>query len=127
MNEFEQKLLNLNSVPTAEPNADEFLSKLHGRIEKSKRTKQTLITSMMMLMVMAILSYSQPGVLDETKFYYTDTPEDFFETDFWTLSTDSLDVEEAYTDDLAYFLLQEGDFWETMEFFNELDIEKETS
>ena len=48
-----------------------------------------------------------------------------FETDFWTVSSDSLQSDESYVNDLAYFLLQEGNFWETVELLNELELEEE--
>jgi hypothetical protein len=51
--------------------------------------------------------------------------ETFFKTDFWTVNIDSLQADESYTDDLAYFLLQEGNFWETVELLNELELEED--
>jgi len=38
---------------------------------------------------------------------------------------DSLEIDASYTEDLAYFLLDEGDFWDTVDLLNELTNEEE--
>jgi hypothetical protein len=43
------------------------------------------------------------------------------------MSIDSLEVDESYTEDLAYFLLDEGDLWEAVDLLNELEMEEEVS
>ena len=40
---------------------------------------------------------------------------------------ESLEVDESYTEDLAYFLLDEGDLWEAVDLLNELEMEEEVS
>ena len=77
----------------------------------------------MMLIVVSVLTMTQFGapIIESDYFYYTDATDTIFETDFWTVSSDSFDAHESYTDDLAYFLLQEGNFWETVELLNELE------
>ena len=127
MTDFDQKLNEINFESAPEPNANEFLSKLHGRIQKSRQDRNTLMTGFMMIFVVGILSYSQLGVSIETELYFADETENFLETDFWTLNIDSLEVDESYTNDLVYFLLQEDDFWETVDLINALEIEEETS
>ena len=80
----------------------------------------------MMLFVVGVLTFTQFGAPElEPEFYFSDESETFFKTDFWTVNSDSLEVDESYTDDLAYFLLQEGNFWETVELLNELELEEE--
>ena len=125
MHNFEKQLMNMNSVQTTESNSDDFLSKLHGRIQKSRQDRNTLMTGFMMIFVVGILSYSQLGVSIETELYYADETEDIFETDFWTVDIDSLEIDASYTEDLAYFLLDEGDFWDAVDLLNELTNEEE--
>ena len=81
----------------------------------------------MMLIVVSVLTITQFGVpiIESDYFYYTDETDTIFETDFWTVSSDSLQSDESYVADLAYFLLQEGNFWETVELLNELELEEE--
>ena len=125
MTDFDQKLNEINFESAPEPNANEFLSKLHGRIQKSRQDRNTLMTGFMMILMVGILSYSQFGATTEAELYYADETEDIFETDFWTVDIDSLEIDASYTEDLAYFLLDEGDFWDTVDLLNELTNEEE--
>ena len=127
MNDFEQKILNMKSSSDPNSDSDQFLSKLHGRIKESEQNKITIMTSFLMIFVIGFLSWSQLGVPIYEDIYYSIESEDYFETNFWTMSMDSLEVDESYTDDLAYFLLDEGDLWETVDLLNELKMEEEVS
>jgi hypothetical protein len=127
MNNFEQKILNMKSSSGPNSDSDQFLSKLHGRIEESEQNKKTIMTSFMMIAFIGFLSWSQLGVSINEDIYYSIETEDYFETDFWTMSIDSLEVDESYTEDLAYFLLDEGDLWEAVDLLNEIKMEEEIS
>jgi ABC-type phosphate/phosphonate transport system permease subunit len=127
MNNFEQKILNMKSISHPNSDSDQFLSKLHGRIEESEQNKKTIMTSFIMIFVIGFLSWSQLGVSVNEDIFYSIESEDYFETDFWTMSMDSLEVDESYTEDLAYFLLDEGDLWEAVDLLNELKMEEEIS
>ena len=127
MNNFEQKILNMKSSSHPNPDSDQFLSKLHGRIKESEQNKITIMTSFLMIFVIGFLSWSQLGVPIYEDIYYSIESEDYFETDFWTMSMDSLEVDESYAEDLAYFLLDEGDLWEAVDLLNELKMEEEIS
>ena len=127
MNDFEQKILNMKSSSGPNSDSDQFLSKLHGRIEESEQNKKTIMTSFMMIAFIGFLSWSQLGVSINEDIYYSIETEDYFETDFWTISIDSLEVDESYTEDLTYFLLDEGDLWEAVDLLNELKMEEEIS
>ena len=127
MNNFEQKILNMKSSSDPNSDSDQFLSKLHGRIKESEQDKKTIMTSFIMIFVIGFLSWSQLGVPIYEDIYYSTETEDYFETDFWTMSIDSLEVDESYTEDLAYFLLDEGDLWEAVDLLNEIKMEEEVS
>ena len=125
MNNFEQKILNMKSSSHPSADSDQFLSKLHGRIKESEQNKITIMTSFLMIFVIGFLSWSQLGVPIYEDIYYSIESEDYFETDFWTMSIDSLEVDESYAEDLAYFLLDEGDLWEAVDLLNEIKMEEE--
>tara|TARA_Y100001001_G_scaffold148705_1_gene157874 strand:+ start:287 stop:673 length:387 start_codon:yes stop_codon:yes gene_type:complete len=127
MNNFEQKILNMKSSSHPNSDSDQFLSKLHGRIKESEQNKITIMTYFLMIFVIGFLSWSQLGVSIYEDIYYSIESEDYFETDFWTMSMDSLEVDESYAEDLAYFLLDEGDLWEAVDLLNELKMEEEIS
>ena len=125
MDNFEQKLLNMKSSSDPNSDSDQFLSKLHGRIKESEQNKKTMMTSFIMIFVIGFLSWSQLGVPIYEDIYYSTETEDYFETDFWTMSIDSLEVDASYIEDLAYFLLDEGDLWEAVDLLNEIKMENE--
>ena len=127
MNDFEQKILNMKSSSDSNSDSGQFLSKLHGRIKESEQNKKTIMTSFIMIFVIGFLSWSQLGVPIYEDIYYSTETEDYFETDFWTMSIDSLEVDESYTEDLAYFLLDEGDLWDAVDLLNEIKMEEEVS
>ena len=127
MNNFEQKILNMKSSSHPNSDSDQFLSKLHGRIEESEQNNKTIMTSFIMIFVIGFLSWSQLGVPIYEDIFYSIETEDYFETDFWAMSIDSLEVDESYTEDLAYFLLDEGDLWEAVDLLNEIKMEEEVS
>ena len=56
MNNFEQKILNMKSSSDPNSDSEQFLSKLHGRIEESEQNKKTIVTSCMMIFVVGFLS-----------------------------------------------------------------------
>ena len=125
MNDFEQKLMNQNSDFSPEPNPDEFISNLHGRIEQSYHNKRTAVTGFMLLVIVVFLSTSDIAVSPQANTFYANETEDYFETDFWNVNSDSLQFDETYSEDLAYFLMDEGDLWDTVDLFNEIEIEEE--
>ena len=127
MNNFEQKILNMKSSSHPSSDSGQFLSKLHGRIEETEQNKKTIMTSFIMIFVIGFLSWSELGIPINEEIFYSIETEDYFETDFWTMSIDSLEVDESYAEDLAYFLLDEGDLWEAVDLLNELKMEEEIS
>ena len=79
-----------------------------------------------MLMVLSLMTFTQFGAPSiQTEFYNDEDIETFFGTDFWTINSDSLDHDSSYTYDIAYFLLQEGYVWDTVELLDELELEEE--
>ena len=125
MNNFEQKILNMKSSSHPSADSGQFLSKLHGRIEETEQNKKTIMTSFIMIFVIGFLSWSELGIPINEEIFYSIETEDYFETDFWTMSIDSLEVDESYAEDLAYFLLDEGDLWEAVDLLNEIKMEEE--
>ena len=125
MNNFEQKILNMKSSSRPSSDSGQFLSKLHGRIEETEQNKKTIMTSFIMIFVIGFLSWSELGIPINEEIFYSIETEDYFETDFWTMSIDSLEVDESYAEDLAYFLLDEGDLWEAVDLLNEIKMENE--
>ena len=53
-----------------------------------------------------------------------DSTDNLLETDFWNIMSDSLDYDQDYYNDMAYFLLDEGYVWETVELLEQLEAWK---
>ena len=124
MTDFEKRIMSSHLDNPHETNADDFLSRLHSRVSESKDNRRTVITSLCMLMVVSLMTITQFGApVIQTDYFYDEDLETFFDTDFWTINSDSLDHDSSYTYDIAYFLLQEGYIWDTVELLDELELE----
>ena len=126
MIDFEKQINNARIKEDQVVNEDEFLYKLEMRLQHSKDNRRTLMVSVMMLIVVFTLTFTQNGTPNnlETMFAVNDV-ENIFETDFWNINGDSLNNYDSYFSDMALFLLEEGFVWETYELLNEFEQEKE--
>ena len=128
MIDFEKQIMETQLHGSEPTNEDDFLAKLHSRVSESKDNRRTVLTSLCMIIVVSLMTITQFGASGvETDYFYDGEIETFFGTDFWTINSDSLDHDSSYTYDIAYFLLQEGYVWDTIELLDELGIEKEIS
>jgi hypothetical protein len=56
------------------------------------------------------------------------TESSLFDTELWDLETDfSSEQQLTYVDDITLFLLEEDDFWETMDLINDIYTNNETN
>ena len=127
MIEIEKKVM-LQKREAVNTNADEFMRKLHSKIETSKTNRQTFFTSSAMVFIILLLTVTQFGApnlkLDN---YLLSRTENLIETDFWNINSDSLDFEYEFFNNMAYFLMDEGYVWEAIEFLDQLKLEEEES
>ena len=124
MIEFEKELLKSRLSDSQTINEDDFISRLHDRVKDSEQRERTVLTSFLILLVIGFSTFTQLGdPLESPDIYFTDDASGIFETDFLYIDSDSLNTNEEYIDDIAYFLLQEGDFWNIVEFLNTFEQE----
>ena len=127
MNEFEKKILMVDREEV-HTNTDEFITKLHTRIYVSNANRKTLFTSSAIVFIVLFLIITQFGApVSKMDNYFVDSTDNLLETDFWSIDSDSLDYDQNYYNDIAYFLLDEGYIWETIELIEELKTRKEES
>ena len=126
MIEIEKKIM-LQKQRTVNTNVDEFMSKLNYRIETSKTNRQIFYTSTAMVFIILFLIVTQFGAPDfEFDNYMLSRTENLIETDFWNINIDSLENEQEYFNNMAYFLMDEGYTWEAVELLDQFKlIEKE--
>jgi len=127
MNEIKKKIA-LQKREVIDTNPDEFMSKLHFRIKTSNTNRQTLYTSSAMLFIMLLLTITQFGAPDlEFDNYFGNNTENLIETDFWNVNIDSLEHEQEYFNNMAYFLMDEGYIWETVALLDHFKLNEEES
>ena len=108
MIEIEKKIA-LQKKESININVDEFMSKLNDKIEASKTNRQVFFTSSAIVFIMLLLIVTQLGAPDfEIDNYLLSKTENLIETDFWNVNIDSLETEQEYFNNMAYFLMDEG-------------------
>ena len=107
-------------------NEDAFLARLHNRVSESKDNRRTVITSLCMLMVIISMTITQFGAPDiQTDYLYDEDIENFFGTDFYTINSDFFEYDQEFFNNMAYFFIDEGYVWETVELLNQFELNKE--
>ena len=122
------KKIMLQKREAVNTNADEFMRELHSKIETSDTNRQTFFTSSAMVFIILLLTVTQFGAPNlELDNYLLSRTENLIETDFWNISSDSLDFEYEFFNNMAYFLMDEGYVWEAIELLDQLKLEEEKS
>ena len=114
---------------SGELNTEDFLKRLHRKIEEKKQNLKTINLSVLMFVALVFLSYTKLGISQtpEMALYYLDESDNLFKTEFWDIDVDLYYFDLDYSNALTYFLLKEGDLWETVELFNEILLIEEES
>ena len=122
------KKIMLQKREAVNTNADEFMRELHSKIETSDTNRQTFLTSVVMVFIVLLLTATQFGAPNiELDNYLLSRTENLIETDFWNVNIDSLENEQEYFHNMAYFLMDEGYVWEAIELLDQLKLEEEKS
>ena len=122
MIEIEKKIA-LQKKESININVDEFISKLNDKIEASKTNRQIFFTSSAMVFIILFLIITQFGAPDfELDNYILSRTENLIETDFWNINIASLENEQEYFDNMAYFLMDEGYTWEAVELLDQFKL-----
>ena len=122
MIEIEKKIA-LQKKESININFDEFMSKLNDKIETSKTNRQIFFTSSAMVFIILLLIITQFGAPDfELDNYMLSRTENLIETDFWNVNIDSLETEQEYFNNMAYFLMDEGYIWEAVELLDQFKL-----
>ena len=127
MNKIEKKIM-LHKRDFIDIDSDEFIRKLHQRIKISNANRQTLFTSSIIVLAILLLTITQFGAPNlEFDNYSVNSTENLIETDFWNISSDSLDLDQEFFNNMAYFLIDEGYIWETVELLDQFELNKTES
>ena len=128
MTDFEKEIMSSRIDIDTQTDVDDFLSRIHIRVSESETNRKTLITGLCMMMVFSLMNIAQFSAPEfKIDNHIVDSTDNLLETDFWNIIADSLDYDQNYFNDMAYFLLDEGYVWETVELIEELEAIKEES
>lgn len=127
MGDFEKELRCSRLRLREEVDTEKFIENLENRIiQKNNRQRSFIATSILVLFfgLISILSFNKVDNLDV---FYTEEESNYFDVNFWTIQNDSMVMDSSYFEEVAYFLVEEGNIWETIDFFNEISLQKEES
>tara|TARA_B100000886_G_C20241060_1_gene414652 strand:- start:179 stop:565 length:387 start_codon:yes stop_codon:yes gene_type:complete len=125
MIEMEIKLA-LHKKESIKTNVDDFMSILNDKIEASKTNRKIFFTSSAMVFIILLLIVTQFGAPDsELDNYLLSKTENLIETDFWNIDIDSIENEQEYFNNMAYFLMDEGYTWEVVELLDQFKLIEE--
>ena len=128
MTDFEKKIMSSRLDIDIQTDVDDFLYRVYIRVSESETNRTTLLTMFCMMMVFSLMTITQFGTPEfKIDNHIVDSTDNLLETDFWNIVVDSLDYNQNYFNDMAYFLLDEGYVWETFELIEELEAIKEES
>ena len=118
-----EKKIEMQKKESINTNVDEFMSKLNDKIEASNANRQIFFTSSAMVFIILLLIVTQFGAPDfELDNYMLSGTENLIETDFWNIDIDSLENEQEYFNNMAYFLMDEGYIWEAVELLDQFKL-----
>tara|TARA_Y100000590_G_scaffold403065_1_gene489351 strand:- start:1599 stop:2015 length:417 start_codon:yes stop_codon:yes gene_type:complete len=133
MIDFEDKLMLLGKVDKQDTDPDNFLEAFHGFRREREKDQSRMISGMgaaMFIFLLGILTTMHLSNQSQDIMYMTQysTESSLFDTELWDLETDvSPEHQLTYVDDITLFLLEEDDFWETMDLINDIDTYNETN
>ena len=99
------------------------MNKLNYKIETSKTDRRIFFTSSIMVFIILLLTATQFGVPDlELDNHLLSKTENLIETDFWNVNIDSLETDQEYFNNMAYYLMDEGYIWEVVELLDQFKL-----
>ena len=133
MIDFEDKLMQLGKVGKQDTDPDIFLAAFHGLRREREKAQSRMRSGMgaaMFIFLLGIMTTMQLSNQSQDIMYMTQysTESSLFDTELWDLETDvSSEQQLTYVDDITLFLLEEDDFWETMDLINDIYTYNETN
>nr|MCS5639514.1 hypothetical protein [Candidatus Neomarinimicrobiota bacterium] len=126
MIDFEDKLMQLGKAGKQDTDPDIFLAAFHSLRRERENAQSRMRSGMgaaMFIFLLGIMTTMQLSNQSQDIMYMTQysTESSLFDTELWDLETDvSSEQQLTYVDDITLFLLEEDDFWETMDLINDI-------
>ena len=126
MIDFDKKIKNTRITLREEIDTENFVQGVNDRIIKSEKNRMSTHATFILLFFLTVLTFTDfKNIGIDTKFFTNKENESFQDT-YWSLGSDSIRIDSSYIDEITYFIVEEGDLWGTLDFFNEIKINKES-
>ena len=108
-------------------NEQKFIDSLHNRINENKKNKTLKYSVSIFSFILILFIFMVPIETQEEKVHYKNLfeSESGIFSEFINYETDSLLVDSIYYQELAEVIFISGEIWETLEFFDEIELIKE--
>jgi len=110
-----------------EVNEEKFIDTLHNKINENKKNRTLKYSVSIFSLILILFNFMRPIETQEEKNHlrnFTDTEIGKY-SEFLNYESDSLLVDSIYFQDLVETIFVSGEIWETLEFFDEVNIIKE--
>jgi len=125
--DFEKELRTSRLRLREEVDTEKFIENLENRIIQKNNRQRSFIATSILVLFFGLISIPNFNKVDNLDVFYTEEESNYFDVNFWTIQNDSMVMDSSYFEEVAYFLVEEGNIWETIDFFNEISLEKEES
>ena len=127
MGDFEKELRSSRLRLREEVDTEKFIENLENRIIQKNNRQRSFIATSILVLFFGLISIPNFNKVDDLDVFYTEEESNYFDVNFWTIQNDSMVMDSSYFEEVAYFLVEEGNIWETIDFFNEISLEEEES
>ena len=127
MGDFEKELRSSRLRLREEVDTEKFIENLENRISQKNNRQRSFIATSILVLFFGLISIPNFNKVDDLDVFYTEEESNYFDVNFWTIQNDSMVMDSSYFEEVAYFLVEEGNIWETIDFFNKISLEKEES
>ena len=110
-----------------EVNEEKFIDTLHNKINENKKNRTLKYSVSIFSLILILFNFMRPIETQEEKNHlrnFTDTEIGKY-SEFLNYESDSLLVDSIYFQDLVETIFVSGEIWETLEFFDEINIIKQ--
>ena len=126
MIDFDKKIKNTRITLREEIDTENFVQGVNDRIIKSEKNRMSTYATFILLFFLTVLTFTDfKNIGIDTKFF-TNKENESFQDAYWSLGSDSIRIDSSYIDEITYFIVEEGDLWGPLDFFNEIKINKES-
>tara|TARA_B110001452_G_scaffold132884_1_gene110470 strand:+ start:2325 stop:2708 length:384 start_codon:yes stop_codon:yes gene_type:complete len=125
--DFEKELRSSRLRLREEVDTEKFIENLENRIIQKNNRQRSFIATSILVLFFGLISIPNFNKVDDLDVFYTEEESNYFDVNFWTIQNDSMVMDSSYFEEVAYFLVEEGNIWETIDFFNEISLEEEES